>query len=256
MRSLTNNKGFTLVEMLLAVLFGVIVMAGIGIAVQSVSRSGFSLERKVVAQQDVRAALEIMAMEIGMASYNPTFAASTMWLNVADCATAGTANNKGIQTAATNSMTVEMDIAGSGTDGDGVLDDNNEIITYTYDTANQRITRSTNCGNAFDILGCIDANNNNRCDTYNNNADNVPRGVRVVNDQNGNGIIDGAEVPVFRYYDAAGAVTASIPDIRRIEITLVVEIDETGFTYTTTGTQKRRLVYSTSVIPRNHPITY
>ena len=232
MRALMNNKGFTLVEMLLAVLFGIIVMAGIGIAVQSVSRSGSSLERKVVAQQDVRAALELMAMEIGMASYNPTFAASTMWLNPNGCA-AGTANNKGIQIATANSIAIEMD---SNTE-DGDVSDNNEIITYTYDTANEYITRKAGCNAgavAQPFLGATSA----------------PRGVKVIN----NTVASPATIPVFRYYDASGAETASIPDIRRIEITLVVEIDESGFTYTTTGTTKRRLVYSTSVLPRNHPI--
>lgn len=235
MRALTNNKGFTLVEMLLALLTGVIVMAGIGIAVQSVSQSGSSLERKVVAQQDVRAALEIMAMEIGMASYNPTFAATTMWLNPNGCA-AGTANNKGIQIATANSIAIEMD---SNTE-DGDVNDSNEIITYTYDTANEYITRKAGCNAgavANPFLG----------DTA---ASGRPRGVKVIN----NTVASPATIPVFRYYDASGAETASIPDIRRIEITLVVEIDESGFTYTTTGTTKRRLVYSTSVLPRNHPI--
>ncbi|HCZ11460.1 MAG TPA: hypothetical protein DHV16_04225 [Nitrospiraceae bacterium] len=116
-----------------------------------------------------------------------------------------------------------------------MLDDSNEIITYTYDTANEYITRTASCGVANPFLG----------DTT---ASGRPRGVKVINNTLG--------IPIFKYYDASGAATASIPDIRRIEITLVVEIDETGFTYTTTGTQKRRLVYSTSVIPRNHGITY
>ncbi|MBI5213580.1 MAG: hypothetical protein HY957_09490 [Nitrospirae bacterium] len=250
MRALTNDRGFTLVEMLLAVLFGIIVMAGIGIAVQSVSRSGSSLERKVVAQQDVRAALEIMAMEIGMVSYNPTFASnSSLWSDLSStagqaCGVNASVTNptwKGIVEAGANSFTVEADI-----NDDGVVGSNNEpneVIRYVYVTTGgeQYITRCSCCTTSTSGSGgqpfLGDLSTSGR-----------PRGVKVINNSLG--------IPVFEYFDASGAATASIPDIRRIEITLVVEIDETGFTYTTTGAQKRRLVYSTSVIPRNHGITY
>ena len=50
----------------------------IGMAIESASRSSGGIERKVTAQQDVRGALEIMALEIKMASYNPSFS-TTIW---------------------------------------------------------------------------------------------------------------------------------------------------------------------------------
>jgi hypothetical protein len=45
-----------------------------------------------------------------------------------------------------------------------------------------------------------------------------------------------------------GTNPALIPDIRRIDITLVVD---TEFVDPNTN-QRRRMIYSTSVIPRNH----
>jgi prepilin-type N-terminal cleavage/methylation domain-containing protein len=233
-RHIANKKGFTLVEILFAITIGLLLMSAIYMAVHSGQKSSVTIEAKTAAQQDVRAALELMALEIGMASYNPTFAAN-VWRDAADCASAaGTQTNKGIQVAAANSITVEMDINNNGAIAGG----SNEIIAYSYDTANQRITRSTNCGNAFEFLGCTDANSDGRCDN-----NNTLRTLRVVNSTLG--------IPVFQYFDGSGNLTANIPDIRRIDITLAVETNSID---PNTG-QRRRMIYSTSVIPRNHAIT-
>jgi prepilin-type N-terminal cleavage/methylation domain-containing protein len=242
MNKMPNIKGFTLVEILFAITIGLLLLSAIYVAVQSGQRSSVAIEAKTAAQQDVRAALELMALEIGMASYNPTYT-SNIWTTGCNGATA---NNtyKGIQFVTgytlANAITVEMDIRGNatGTDGDGALDDSNEIISYIYDAANQRITRSTNCGSSYEFLGCTDANGDGRCD---NNS--TLRTVRVINNTLG--------IPVFQYFDGSGNVTANIPDIRRIDITLAVE---TNTIDPNTG-QRKRMIYSTSVIPRNHAIS-
>jgi hypothetical protein len=52
---------------------------------------------------------------------------------------------------------------------------------------------------------------------------------------------------VFQYFDGNNNATTNIPDIRRITITLVVQSSTTD-----TKGQARTMVYSTSVIPRNH----
>ena len=83
----------------------------------------------------------------------------------------------------------------------------------------------------------------------------MPRSVRVINDANGNGVFDAAtDIPVFTYFDGAGnqipfaSLPANIPNIRRIDITLQVETDE----ITPDTGQRRKMIYSTSVIVRNH----
>ncbi|PKN70211.1 MAG: hypothetical protein CVU54_06285 [Deltaproteobacteria bacterium HGW-Deltaproteobacteria-12] len=232
-----DAKGFTLVELMIAVGVAMGLLTAIYMAVNSMQRHSSSIERKVTAQQDLKPALDLMAMEIGMVSYNPTFA-TDLWVNPAGTCMAAAANQnyRGIQEATANSLVVEMDISGSaGGDGDGMLGDPNEVIRYNYDTVNQYITRETNCGGGQPFLG----------DTV---ASGRPRTVRVINNTLG--------IPVFRYYDGNGVEIASaglpaeIPNIRRIEIVLAVETesidDNTG--------QRRRLIYSTSVIPRNHAI--
>lgn len=233
-----NDKGFTLVEMLFAVFTGALLMGAIYIATQAGLRSASSMEKKVSAQQDVGAALGLMAMEIGMASYNPTFTlAPSFWVDPT-CANSSTQAYKGIQEATANSITVEMDLDESTQIADG----NNEVIRYNYDMTNQYITRETNCGGNQPFLG----------DTNARAATGVPKGVNVTNNNLG--------LPVFRYFDAAGTeitigagstqLPARIPDIRRVDITIAVETEKPNeISY-----QKSNMIYSTSIIPRNHAI--
>jgi len=239
-----DAKGFTLVEMVVAIAVAMGLLTAVYLAINSTQRHSSSIERKVTAQQDVKPALDIMALEIGMASYNPTFApiANNLWVNSTTCTSTGTTQTyRGIQEATANSIAVEMDISGSGStpdDGNGALGEDNEIIRYDYDTANQRITRATSCESAQSFLGGTVAGQ---------------KTVRVINSGS-----NGLGIPIFRYYDGTGnEITVSgndlggrIPDIRRIEIVLAVETENND----ANTNQPRRLIYSTSVIPRNHAI--
>jgi len=237
-----HNKGFTLVEILVAMAIGMIMLTAIYTAINTAQRSTSGIERKVVAQQDARAALELMAMEIRMASYDRNMD-TAIWVDPANCSSSSAnPTYKGIQEATPFNITIEMDI-----NDNGIIrpEDSNETIKYVYQAASQYITRSTNCGSANPFLG--DDPTSGR-----------PLSVRVVNDQNGNGAYDsGTDVPIFRYFDGAGAeipsanLPASIPNVRVIEITLVVETEDVD----PASNQRRRMVYSTRVIPRNHGIT-
>ena len=231
-----KHEGFTLVEILISMFVGMLIIAAIYAAVVSSQRSTSNIERKVVAGQDARAALELMAIEIQMASYNPTYAIG-MWANPASC-TAVSANQNyfGIQAATDSSITIEADINDNGSvvrSGSPNINPS-EIITYAYDAANQYITRETGCGGNQPFLGDTPASGR-------------PRAVHVINT---------AEVPVFRYFNAqgveipAGGLPAGIPNIARIDITLWVETEDIDVN---TG-QRRRMIYSTNVIPRNHVI--
>jgi prepilin-type N-terminal cleavage/methylation domain-containing protein len=229
------NKGFTLMELLIALFIGSLIMAAVYGAVNIAQRSSTGIERRVIAQQDVRGALDLMALEIRTASYNQLL--TDIWRTPACGALSANQNYKGIQAATANSITIEMNIDDSPAIGDAP----NEIITYTYDAANLRITRATNCGGATSFIGDLDPS-----------VTGHPRIVRVIN-----GDAD-VNVPVFRYYDfknnvilPANLYTAiGIPNIRTIEITLAVETEDVDPTIKT----RRRLIYSTRVIPRNHAI--
>jgi type II secretory pathway pseudopilin PulG len=233
MNTIKNHRGFTLVEVLFAMATGIIVMGAAYVAMISGQRSSVGIEEKVVAQQDLRGGLEIMGLEIGMASYNPHFATG-IWRAPGGCANVSPNQTyKGIQNATDITVTVQMqmnDILASS----GIGDDANEIIVYAYDQANQRITRETNCGGAQPFLGNTVGN---------------PRSARIINNILG--------IPVFRYFDGVGAeiplanLPVSIPNIRRIEITLAFETEDVD----PNSLQRRRMVYASSVVPRNHAIS-
>ncbi|HPV52149.1 MAG TPA: prepilin-type N-terminal cleavage/methylation domain-containing protein, partial [Smithella sp.] len=179
-----NKHGFTLVELIVALFVGSLVLVAIYSTVNIAQRSSSGLERRVSAQQDARSALELMAAEIRMASFNP-LSRDNIWIDVnnfdSDCAGASFVNQnyRGIRQAAANAIAIEMDI-----NGDGSIDDPNEIIRYNYDSANRYITRSTNCGGAQAFLGDTNANQN----------------IKTVLVENNN-----AGIPVFRYFDGSGA---------------------------------------------------
>lgn len=232
-----KHAGFTLVEILVSMAVGLVIILAIYAAVATGQRSSVSIERKVVAHQDARAALELMALEIQMASFNPTYTTG-LWVAPGACDTAGSGNQnyRGIQAASATSLTIEADINENGSvlkSGNPNINPN-EVITYTYDAANQYITRETSCAGDYAFLG----------ETV---ASGKPRSVRVINTD---------AVPVFRYYNAQGAeittagLPAGIPNIARIEIVLWVETEDVD----ANTNERRRMVYSTNVIPRNHVI--
>jgi prepilin-type N-terminal cleavage/methylation domain-containing protein len=227
-----KENGFTLVELIVALFIGSLVLVAIYSFVNMAQHSSSGIERRVSAQQDARGALELMAMEIRMASYNPK-SWSDIWVDPAACTGAGTGNTayRGIQVATANSITIEMDMNGNGIINNDTNTNPNETIKYVYDSTNKYITRSTNCSSDQPFLGDKNTNQNSKTVLVENNN---------------------AGIPVFRYYNGAGAliaapVTTDIPNIRRVEITIVADTSSSD-----PGSFRRRIIYSTSVIPRNH----
>ena len=228
-----RRRGFTLVELLIAMAAGTVIIAAVYSAMNLALRFSANTDRKVITQQDTRAVLDLMAMEIRMASYNPTNNIPTnTWGNPSTLVcmpslALAPITFKGIKSATANSIAVAMDL-----NGDGVIGPpgTNEYIVYSYDGADT-ITRSVSCGNNFAILGGTAPFTNVR------NAAVLP-----------------IPIPLFQYFDRNDQPTALIPNIRRIQITIVT--DTLANDTTQTGTPRpRRMIYSTSVIVRNHALS-
>lgn len=247
MNDFRKDKGFTLVEILMAVFIGLILLGAVYVTVNSGQRSSAGVERKVAAQQDVRAALEVMAMEISMASFNPNFAPGNPWKNPPNasnpCTGPGNLTNKGIQEATPTSLTIEMDLNQNGIIGPP---DSNEIIRYSYDGA-QTIFRNVN--------------NQNGCQgdvAFLGPDPNLPAGtnsVRVINPTLQ--IYNGHNIPaIFRYYNGQSpplelypdTSPTDIPNIRRIDLVLGVQTDAVD----PNTHQPKQMIYSTSVLVRNY----
>jgi prepilin-type N-terminal cleavage/methylation domain-containing protein len=221
-----RSKGFTLIEILLAMAIGVIVLAAIYAATTAGQQASAGIEQKISAQQDVRAALDIMAGEISMASFNPLAADDNGWRNNL-CVAGGVTTSRGIQSASANQLSIQMDRQ----ENNNIGLDTNEIITYTF--VNNSITRETNCGGAQAFLGDAGA------------PTNTARNVMVIN--------DAAAISTFRYFKGDGTEITSpvlLPgEIRKIRITLAVQAAASDL-----QGQKRKLVYSSEVVPRNHAL--
>lgn len=228
-----NKKGFTLIEILIAMFVGAVIMAAVYGLMTFAQRTSSSLDRKVITQQDTRAVLDLMAMEIRMASYNPS-SSDLQWLNIPACWGIAVPNvpplfQKGILAANANTLAFAMDL-----DGDRQFSSNNEYIRYSYDGATT-LTRATASGAACGIPQHILGGN-------------APFS-RV---RNAAAIAGG--IPMFRYFDAAGnelPAPINIPAIRRILITIATETEHLD----SNTKQPKRMVYSTNVIVRNHVLS-
>ena len=100
--------------MVISIAVGMVIIAVIYAAVNMGQRSTVNVERKVAAHQDARAALQLMSLEIQMASFNPTYAPN-IWKDPGSCtAASGNQNYRGIQAATDSSITIETDVNESG----------------------------------------------------------------------------------------------------------------------------------------------
>ncbi len=258
MNHFRKDKGFTLVEILMAVFIGLILLGAVYVSMNSGQRTSAGVERKVAAQQDVRAALETMAMEISMASFNPNLMPPGIWKNppvgalppfngTPACTTASSAGKqayKGIQEATPTSLTVEMDITQDGIIGPG----NNEIIRYAWGGTRSIFRSVCKADGTSDTSAILGGDTGAAAGT---------RTVRVKNDTMGINNGKGTGNPaIFRYYNGQNPPTELYPDttpidianIRRIDIALGVETEEVD----PNTHQNKRMIYSTSVLVRNH----
>ena len=220
-----NSKGFTLVEIIVALFVGAVIMTAIYGLMTIAQKNSVNLDRKVVTQQDTRAVLDLMATEIRMASYNPMYSSDT-WSTIPTCSAMGlsspTTSYKGIQVATANQIVIAMDLNGNGSIGNVTND--NEYVMYSYDSSTGILYRNVSCGGNEVLLGGSTSSSN---------------------------VINGSTVSMFQYFDANGATTTTIANIRRILITIMTETAEIDVN----TRQTKKMVYSTSVIVRNHALS-
>ena len=103
-----SNQGFTLTELLVAIVIAGVVAAAIYSTFYSQQKAYLTQEQIAAMQQNLRGAMHILGRDIRMAGYDPTGWATT-----------------GVQTAQANSIRFTMDITNDGDTGDP-----NEDITY------------------------------------------------------------------------------------------------------------------------------
>ena len=232
-----SPNGFTIVELLIAMVVGVIIMTAIYAMVNLSQGQSAGVGRRVATQQDSRAVLDLMAMEVSMVSFNPGMTNAPWTGNM--CGVPMVPNRKGILVANATQIGLAMDIGGkmvgaANVPSGSIGDSPNEYIVYTYDAANTAITRSTNCGTAQTILGGPASGITATGTMVRNNA-----------------------TPLFQYFGVAGTIDTpndtNISLIQRIRINIIADgpvVPQGGSSKVSTRT------YSTDVLVRNHAMSY
>jgi prepilin-type N-terminal cleavage/methylation domain-containing protein len=125
-------RGFSLIEMLIAMTVGLVVLGGM-YNVFTIQNKAFGNQEELVAmQQGVRAGMDMLAREIGMAGYDPTLVNSD----------ANSANDFSGVTVSASQLQIRADL-----DGNGAIDaTSQENIIYAFDAINKRITRNIGAG--------------------------------------------------------------------------------------------------------------
>jgi type IV pilus assembly protein PilW len=181
-------KGFTLIEVLVAIAMAGVVMAGIYSFSSSQQRSYFIQEQVAYTQQSLRAAMDLMEREIRTAGCDPKRRSVA-----------------GIHTANPSAIRITMDITGGETDkldndGDGSVDEADEAKFGDGDTndVNEDVTYSLYPSNGILKLGRKSPST----------ANNQP-------------VAENIDALDFVYLDKDGNPTTNLEEIRSVQIALV-----------------------------------
>lgn len=135
-------RGFSLIEMLIAMTVGLVVL-GAMYNVFTIQNKAFSNQEEMVAmQQSVRAGMDMMAREVGMAGYDPCSVNTD----------SDPSNNFSGVTVSSAQLQIKADLDGNDPSNyclppnKGIDATSQENIVYAFDAANKRITRNIGAG--------------------------------------------------------------------------------------------------------------
>jgi len=121
-----NQRGFTLLELLIAMSVGLIILSAVYSVFTLQSKQFANQEVAVEMQQNARMAMDIITREIRMAGYNP----SRTLTNCSGSLTGSSTTCVGIRNASANSISFASDLDG---DGDLTADPTNPNENIIYD---------------------------------------------------------------------------------------------------------------------------
>lgn len=125
-------QGFSLVELLIAMVVGLVILGGLYSVFISQNKTYGSQEEIVAMQQSVRAGMDMIVREARLAGFDPQRVNSD----------ANTANNFTGATVSGTQLQIQADLTGNG-----VIDTTSqENIVYAYDSTNKQITRNSGSG--------------------------------------------------------------------------------------------------------------
>jgi len=220
----TNDKGFTLVELVIAMAVGLIVLSAVYALFTVQSKHLATQEQLAELHQNAREAMDIVVREISMAGYNQTSSScSSPVTAVSRCSGVTTATNApcaGIANAGVDTISFVADLNANCDTTAGVGNPSENIVYDRYHSE----TSST------DVFSLGRTSNGSK-----------------------QPVIEYLDLLSFSYHDANGNVTANLADIRRVKITIVIRAANQDLNYTdpTYGDHYRRYTLSSFAFPRN-----
>jgi len=191
-----NNSGFTMIELLIAMVITTILSAGIFSAYQNQQKAQRAQKQVVEMQQSLRFALYLMTNEIRMAGYDPDNIGEVGITNAGD----GSNGSPVTFTSVADNDSIDND-------GDGNVDESGELKTIAYDLYDS--------ANDIDItLDDLGRRNGLRLDTV---AGNIQSLAFAYLDENR------VEIP---FGGATSLPALRLPDIRSVKITITAIPDQ------------------------------
>ena len=234
---LKNSAGFTLVELLIAMVISTMVLTGIYMAYVRQMRVNNTQNQVVDMQQSVRVAMHFMERELRLAGLDPSGLANT-----------------GVDVASANTITVSMDLTGGeadgvDNDGNGTVDDAGEY----YDRIPEQITYAlSNDANPQDGMNdALFGVNNNPCHLLRN-------GQRLASNIDAlNFVYLGVDDTDPTCVENCFLVNPTTPEerrnIRAIQITVIARAGETipgmSIPYTDTNTYYNQTIAGQIILP-------
>lgn len=196
--SIQSSSGFTLVEMMIALLMSTFVVFAVYTAFEGQQKVQLNQNEVVETQQNLRAAMELIMRDARMAAYDPTKGAGAGFTN-----------------AQPGRFTLTKDTTDTACTGnpDGIINASacEETVSFGFSNA-------------------IDADNDGNPDAgvASDFGRDIGAGYQPIAE-----LIERVE---FIYLDSAGAATATLNDIRSIQISLLARSDKQDPQYTDTKT--------------------
>ncbi len=236
----SGKNGFTLLELLIAMLLTVIVSTAIYMAYNSQHKSYTVQEQVSAMQQNLRAAMYFMQRDIRMAGCDPETKPS-----------GERKAGAGIVTANVAELEFTMDITGGENDNedndkDGLEDETGEWFDGQLgDTGEQvrfKLDNDADDDGTADGFPCSLGRELNGAGGLQDIAENIETLNFIYFDEDGNQLDD----------DGAGNVVASIEDIRQIQVTITARSARSDPEFTSAfGDNFRRRTLTVTITPRN-----
>ncbi|EKD35207.1 MAG: hypothetical protein ACD_75C02002G0002 [uncultured bacterium] len=214
----TNDSGFTLVELLIVMVVGLIVLGAVYALFTLQNKHLANQEQLAELHQNARASMDMMVREISMAGYNQTTAPVTIAL-VPRCTNALVAASTlcvGITNAADATISFTADLNGNGDTTAGSSNPNENIVYDVYSSSGIQALGRTSNGTKQPVVEYVESLN-------------------------------------FIYYDGSGNITADLANIRRVKVTIrtFTAKEDPNYTDPTYGDHRRRYTLSSFAFPRN-----